>query len=481
MSKDVKTGNFLQFRAVLEQKGATIQDGAFARIDFLKLYEDGQVINCNGNNANNPYFACALPKSPEQLVPDFLEVPNPNPHDPEPLHVSIHFQASQAIVLVGTTPPEVKYFSYVPFLVTSSRLQSLPITRDDPRLERQPIRNKPVELLQETRRILFGGLGDPLNLLKFKTQPAPDAPFEQPYVLIYAADHHVMDEVKVAARQAGYPEACINEIVISPELATLGVSLESDTFSFAHRISNNPTHPHKLKKYMEHPPVDVFRVTMPQEPHAPLPTPFLSPRGNGKTELECWRLVENLRQAILQEHEKDFRAVELLTDIWLDESYLTIQQGVDNLGESRDAAYFATETFVLPEKAFMVAYGVNHAKSGKAIYSNLVVYGDPLDNGVVTVQDDEFDGSASTYLHDPKQSNGLYAWRLGFQDRLFRSSYTTIPKVDTHADPPLTPPYALYPADHLYLGFRAYVDPATKVGPAWHELIMDRVIVFLPK
>jgi hypothetical protein len=276
MSKDVETDKLSLFIAALEKKGANIQNGVFAKVDFLKLYENGQVNNCNGNNASNPYFSCALPKAPGQLVPDFLEVPNPN--DSEPLHISIHFQSSQAIVLVGTTPPEVKYFSHVPFLVTSSRRQNLPITHDDPRLERQPIRNRPLEVLQETRRILFGGLGDPLNNLKINTPGTPHGdPFEQPYILIYASDQEVLDEVTAAAKQAGYLETCINTLVISSELATLGVDYESDTFGFAHRVSNNPTDPQKLKQYMEKPPVQVFRVNMAKEPHSPLPTPFLSP------------------------------------------------------------------------------------------------------------------------------------------------------------------------------------------------------------
>jgi hypothetical protein len=191
--------------------------------------------------------------------------------------------------------------------------------------------------------------------------------------------------------------------------------------------------------------------------------------------------VESLRQAILKHYKKDFKAVELVTDVWLNESYLAIQQGLDNLGESRDTVYFGTETFVLPENAFVVAYGVNHAQAGKALYSNLVVYGSPLDNGVVSVPNDQFAGSASIYLDDSIDSNYLYAWKLGFQNGLFKGQYTAIPQVNTHAEPPAKPPYALYPADHLYLGFRAYVDPATKIGPAWNELIMDRVIVFLPR
>lgn len=478
MNKETARGssNLSRFLDALREGGANIQEGVFALVDFFKLYADGKVKSCNGNNANNPYFSCALPKAPGQPpdVPDYIEVPYPK--NMEPLHISIHFQSSEAIVLVGITPPEVKYFSHVPFQTTVSHASRHSVACDDTQLEGKPIRNKPVAVCDDSRCILFAGLGDPLNNLKINTpgtpQGTPGNPFEQLFVLIYASDQGVLDEVVAAALMAGYPKTCINVIGISSDFVTFGVNHDSDTFSFSHRISNNPVDAAKLKAYLDNPPVKVFRVTTDKKPRAPLPAPYLSPRGSGRTELELWKPVENLRLAILEHHACGFDAVELGTDVWLNESYLASQQGLDNLGESRDTTYFGTEAFVLPENAFLVVYGVNHARVGKSLYANLVVYGSALDNGVVSVSDAEFAGSASTYLDDA-QSASLYAWKLGFQSKLFPDQYTVIPT--------LASPYGLDPKKHLYLAFRAYVDPVTKVGPACHELIMDRVIVFLPK
>jgi len=35
--------------------------------------------------------------------------------------------------------------------------------------------------------------------------------------------------------------------------------------------------------------------------------------------------------------------------------------------------------------------------------------------------------------------------------------------------------------DELMIGFRAYVNPTTGVGPSYEEILMDKVIHFRPK
>jgi hypothetical protein len=43
------------------------------------------------------------------------------------------------------------------------------------------------------------------------------------------------------------------------------------------------------------------------------------------------------------------------------------------------------------------------------------------------------------------------------------------------------PLHGIAPNANMYLGFRAYLEPQTKVGPAWHELVFDRAILFTKK
>jgi len=463
-----------------------MQYGYMARVSFQDLYAEGKISNCNGNN-DSPYFACALPKSPLQpaSVLDFIHVPALMPGQSEQLHTCIHLDTSEAIILVGKTPPKVDYFSFTVFNVTA-HADAPPSILTDSALNGELLRNKPVEVIMEPgqRRMLFCGMGDPLNLLKIKTIPdeSSEAPFDCEFALVYTSNECVFEEVKQGLKSAGIPEEKINLLVVPQDIVNVGVARESNSFSFALRISNNTSQ--ELVDYLACPPIQVMRYCSANKNNQPLPIPVLTPRGNGQTELSYWRQVQQLRQSILDAHQADYMAIELTTDIWLNESYIAMQQGVDNLGESRDTPYFSTETFTLPDGSFIVAYGVNHFASGKALYSNLVVYGAPLENGVISVSNKEFTGSAELYLGDTSAPD-LYAWRLGFasSEPIGAENYTTIPSVapgETNGKPN-RPPYVLKRSDPLYLSFRAYVEKATTVGAAWHELVLDRVIVFVPR
>lgn len=210
------------------------------------------------------------------------------------------------------------------------------------------------------------------------------------------------------------------------------------------------------------------------------PVPKLTPRGDGRTELSFWNPLHSLRRAILDKYQADYTPVELQTNIWLNESYEAIQQNLDNLGESRDTTYLGSDAFVLPKDAFAIAFGVNHARTGKCSYANIVVYGNELDNGVISVADGEFAGSAGDYIGGAA-SEYLYAWKFTYDDRQKGQPHCTVIPNNEMPEPGLLPPYCVVVDDLIYFGFRAYLEPTTKVGPAWHELLFDRVIVFVPK
>jgi hypothetical protein len=49
---------------------------------------------------------------------------------------------------------------------------------------------------------------------------------------------------------------------------------------------------------------------------------------------------------------------------------------------------------------FIIVYGINHAATGKATYSNFAVYGADIWNGVGPINDPDFNGTAEEYLPD---------------------------------------------------------------------------------
>ena len=490
--KDVESNLVVQTIAALTSRNAKVQPGYMASVNFQDLYAKGEISNCNGNN-NSPYFACALPRSPNQQagVLDLIRMPSPARMQNEVLHTCIHLDTSEAIILIGKTPPEVKYFSFTIFNVTS-HYDAPPSILNDKNLNGILLRNKPVEVIMKSlqRRMLFCGMGDPVNNLKIKTfdfdSPAgndsSETPFNRDFVLVYTSNRQILEEIAELLESIHIPKHCINVLTVPQDIVNVGVQKESNTFTFAMRISSEKDPSQKLTDYLDAPFIHTFRYCSTNTHNDPLPIPILTPRGNGHTELAHLKPVQRLRQSILDAHKDEYMAIELTSDIWLNESYIAMQQGVDNLGESRDTPYISTETFTLPEGAFLVAYGVNHVTTGKALYSNLNVYGAPLDNGVISVGDSDFRNSAELYMNTPDAAY-LYAWRLGFIPNLFRRNYTEIPSVISatleHAQN--KPPYVLIPTDPMYLSFRAYVEKATTVGAVWHELILDRVIVFVPR
>jgi hypothetical protein len=469
----------------LIQSGLQVQKGQFTPVDFFKLYQEKKVRSCNGNNADNPYFACAMEPSPGQTCQDYIEM-SPNHH------LSFRLRPNEAIVLVAITPPEVKFFSYFAFLSTRS-----PDYIRDPRLK-SPIRIKPMKTKPvvspavipdpddhsiDRREMIFAGLGDTLNRLSLSTPGtpggAPGNPFQQPVVIIFTASQEMSEMISQAALEAGYPASAINIGVIPIDFVKLGVDEADDTFSIGHRISKNPTNQQAFDYYIQNPGVSVFRVTGPLNPAAKyFPVPKLTPRGNGRTELALWNPLHSLRQAIVDHYQENYIAVELQTNIWVNESYEAIQQNLDNLGESRDATYLGTDAFILPPNAFAVAYGVNHVRTGKCFYSNIVVYGNELDNGVISVADDEFQDSAGDYVQGAA-TEYLYAWKFTYDLSQTGQPYCTV--IPSDLAPNLPPPYFVVAKHYIYFGFRAYLEPTTKVGPAWHELLFDRVLVFVPK
>ncbi len=279
-------------RQSLEEVGFQVQKGAFTSVDFFKLYQEKLVRSCNGNNADNPYFACAMPLSPGQTCPDYLDIDKDQ--DPK-LYLSFRLRPNEAIVLVGKTPPEVKYFSYFAFLSTRS-----------PDYARNPWLNPPIPIeLMKTkpvvtpqvipdlddrsiarREMIFAGLGDTLNRLSLSTPGTPGAtagnPFEQPVVLIFTASQEINEMASEAALAAGYPASAINTGIIPIDFVKLGVDEGDDTFSIGHRISKNPTDQAAFEEYIKKPGLSVFRITGPLNPAAKyFPVPKLTPRGNG--------------------------------------------------------------------------------------------------------------------------------------------------------------------------------------------------------
>ena len=385
----------------------------------------------------------------------------------------------EAILLVGSTPPPMAYFSFQTFLFMRYDLDSY---NYDPKTGG----------FFAPYEAPFAYLGDTVNSLTVHTTGWTR--YDRPMVLISTGNRRTQERIREALHDSGYPDAIVNTETLPSSLIRFGYD-KGDQFLFLMRTAiavGGDAAMSQYKAAMTDPnlaPLRVFRVRPVTEfPADPLPAPVLRTRGTGRTEMDLFPTMEKLRQAILAQYGAGFDATELdtlLPDVF-PEGYPAIQRGVVYLGPGhegsagygRDASYLVSPWFDLPDNGFAIVYGVDHAATRKATYSSVSVYLDQtLDIGVATADSADFAESphtANPYLPGEREADKFYVWQVrrdctGYSNCLEAKSLEATCQTKVAADAPVR------------IAFRAYAEPATRVGPADAELIYDRVIVFTPK
>ena len=424
-----------RFTAALQDQGFAVLNGQLARMDFTELCCSNQIPSCACNNAGAPYKMVQMPDAPGQA-----ETGSP---------LLFRLAANEAIIIVGRTPPPLSYFSFQSFLAW----------RWDER--------------QQNWIELLAPLGDTTNNLTIRTSGPASDPFDKDAIVILTADRGVDQRVQAAARKAGYPASILNTQVVPSALTRLGNEENSDIFNFTQRMFRpKPGYEQAFDRYLNTPQV-ALRVTLAGAAPDPFPTPPLRVRGTGRTEIDLMPAVEALRREIL----KFYSSVpheEPTTQVWLTDGYDGLQRGVDQWGPSRDTVYLRTvPEFRLDTNDFVIVYGTNHEATGKATYANASVYaghdtdGKELLLGLVSEQSGNFRESARDYMANAPDT--LYAWKFA-RDCHGEAHCTTITTTCARLD--------LNNRPDIWMGFRAYLEPSTAVGPAYTEIVYDRAIVF---
>ena len=395
--------------------------------------------------------------------------------------VNYLLRQDEAILIVGSTPPPMAYFSFQTMLFARYN----PATYGyDPSTGGffQPY-EAPVAYL-----------GDTVNSLTIRTTGS--TPYNRPMAFISTGNRQTQDRIRAALRAAGYADAVINTETLPSSLVRFGYET-GDQFLFTMRMAiaaggdqafNDFEAAVQAGNVMR-----VFRVRPKTEFSTdPLPAPVLRPRGTGQTEMDLYPTMAKLRQAILARFGAGFNAEELDTFLpdSIPEGYPAIQRGIAYLGPGRDgsagygrdANYWVSPWFDLPNDAFAIVYGVDHAATGKATYSNAAVYLDKtVAAGVSDVNSGDFartPRTANSYVPGEPGIDKFYVWKVArncngeaacLEAKLLRPQHIASCRTRIAADAPVR------------IGFRQYAEPATRVGPADAELLYDRVIVFRPK
>jgi len=397
--------------------------------------------SCYCNNAGAPYKVLIVPPSPDQKYPSYT-------------NFEFLLAANEALIIVGQTPPPMSYFSYQPFVL-------------DRWSDKQQALISP-----------FGTVGDTVNNLTINTSGPPGDPYDKDAIVVLTSDRAVDARVTSAAIAAGYPAGILNTLVMPTALTRLGFQEHADQFNLMQRLYRpEPGYEQAMEDYMDKAQV-VLRVALPNAKPDPYPVGKLRVRGTGETELDLMPAVDDLRKAILKQYAR-LAHEELTTEVWLTDGSDGLQREVPEAGPARDTAYLWTaQKFTLGPNDFVMVYGANHEATGKATYSNAGVYvnkdpaGVELLLGIVGQQSAQFKGTANDWLKGkPGAHNAdkLYAWKFARDC-----------KGDTHCTK-VTSDCARVNLDlenNLWIGWRAYVEPSTKVGPAYTEIVYDQAIVF---
>ena len=451
----VTTGDVDTFYSALEKSDFTLKPAPFIHVDLIKLYEAGKLANAAGNNAGAPYKGL-FGAAPANLEMKDIKQLSGAQEKVDNLLYSIpgliqgwQLNPDDAVVLVTKTPPECTYFSYVGFIF-----------------------NKYYEK-EKQRKWVWTSFNDPLNNLTIKTSGTPDGakgnPFNQETIIIITADKGIDQRIRNVALSAGYSESIINTYIVPSSMVKLGTGPEFDTIVVGQRMALFADE----KAGQEY--VNTVTIGVKVTPKSavkldPFPAPKLRVRGTGNTEIDFQPALEELRKAILAKH-SGLAAKELNTYVWLSESYDAVQTETYVAGESRDTVYLRSDTLTLgndPDE-FAIVYGVNHAATGKATYANCNFYGEAGWNGVTGIYNTEYARSAEPYLPGNPLAKYLYVCKFA---RSCGSDKTCI------AVPTGPKAHGVGLDEPAFIGFRAYMEPATRVGPINTELLYDRVIKF---
>jgi len=451
----VSSGDIEAFRSSLENSDFTLKPAPFIHVDLIKLYEAGKLANAAGNNAGAPY------KGVFGAIPENIEIKDINAlsNAPEKIDSLLYgtpglmqgwqLNPDEAVVLVTKTPPECTYFSYCGFIFYKYYEK------------------------EKQRKWVWTSFNDPLNHLTIRTSGTPNGakgnPFNQDTIIIVTADRSTDQRIRSAAVSAGYSEDIINTYVIPSSMVKLGTGPEFDTIVFGHRMALFADE----KAGQEY--VNAVSVALRVKPKSqvkldPFPASELRVRGTGKTEVDLQPALDELRKAILAKY-SNLSANELETSVWLPESYEAVQTEQYVAGESRDTVYLRSDTLTLGDDRdeFVIVYGVNHAATGKATYSNCNFYGEAGWNGVVGIYSTEYAGSAEEYLPGNPLAKYLYVCKFT-RNCSSEKNCVVVPTGPKAHGVELDEP--------AFVAIRAYLEPATKVGPAYAELLYDRAIKF---
>jgi len=112
VAQNATTSDVNAFKLALEKDGFTVQEGKLGPVDLIKMYSVGFLPTAGGNNPSTKYLGYFVPPAPGHVVDPALAEYS------KALGLSgnttnyWNLRPDEAVVFVGRTPPECRYFSF---------------------------------------------------------------------------------------------------------------------------------------------------------------------------------------------------------------------------------------------------------------------------------------------------------------------------------------------------------------------------------
>ena len=471
-AEDVDVGDVEAFKRALEQDGFTVREGRIGYLDMMKLLDLGILPSAYGNNPTTKYLTYFVPPAPGLEVPELFSRISQALGMPQDASAFWDLGPDEAVVFVGRTPPECRYFSFDHYLLRRT--------------------------YENEARWIFAPLEDTVNNLVINTEGTPNGsvgdPFYQTTMVVATADRGIDQRIRAAGLSAGYASDIFNTQVFPSSILNMGSEENSDMFLMLIRPALYKDE-QAGDDYRNDIPAVLLRITPNESTELdPYDYPELRVRGTGTTEFDLLDDLEELRIAILNKH-SGLTATELPTSIFAQPGIDALQRGINALGPDNDACYLwsANQTVSSPTppfpdlsqyygflrdppitlgndtNEFIIVYGVNHVATGKATYSNFALYGADIWNGVKAITDADVTGSAEEYLPDNPNAKYLYVYKFARDCNGDSNCYEV---------PYGMGAYGLELDQPLLIAWRIYLEESTKTGPSYSEIVYDRAIKF---
>ncbi|OPY50828.1 MAG: hypothetical protein A4E49_02551 [Methanosaeta sp. PtaU1.Bin112] len=112
-AENAKADDIKSLKQALEKDGFIIQEGELGVFDLVKVYNEGLIPSAYGNNPTTRYMVYFVPPAPGEEIDKRSSAVSKVLGKSEDVNPTIkNLRPDEAIIFVGRTPPECRYFSY---------------------------------------------------------------------------------------------------------------------------------------------------------------------------------------------------------------------------------------------------------------------------------------------------------------------------------------------------------------------------------